>query len=1551
MSWRQPSRRLGQLWLGKFNEAFAELTASGFTDGGAASRALSALRGLLEREPECAGLVSGLLTVIVFQGLDALLPERAVEAIDLASQAERRDAGADEEDPLRRAYLGASRARIRLNENRPFQAVDDAAAAGRLIRRQEGQEEGEDDELTAYVLALATVTEAEGWDALLEPAAAVDRYRAAFDLAGSFVLEREPLARLLAELVSFLYHDSEQVTDEVARATLQVIWHSVASIRVSSAVGIARCQAILRAPDAGEAAREAAAAIRSLGPGPVGAFRLVPVVRCLDGDTMRSFLADVADQARATGLDAYPYQALLYAVGAVAIASEGGDPAETLKEARAARRRVKDDLVAAASLGWAMVAETASGIPAERRRRRVRAFLGAVERLAETPDDRLRDLSVRAAFDEPLAALISEIAVRYAARRDTDTRIHFARLLDNLWDARPPLPALLRESDGLGGIEGAAPVLDYVGRLEAALRTWPDAVAVIQRQLGRETLFVCVSAGSPTIVTRAGPAWLEAARSLASQLQAEIAAIELVGAPGPASGFQAAGQACFEALPGDVRELLAAHSVILVCPDYRTSGDSIPYELFHDGSAWLGLAKILARFPSLRALTRSAEGTARRNPDLRALAVAVPHADGFDDLHFAAEEAEWVRQYLTAGGWDAPEIAPGRVSPAFLLDRLQFTAHLHVAAHGDASGHDEAIVVEGGERLRTDDLLRRFFPRMPAVYLNTCDLAATRYVGAGVSRGVALALAERGAAAVVANLLPVDDSASSQLAGAFYQAMEQDSAPFGEALRRARSTVAAGGASPLFWGTTVLIGDPRTTLLPSPPAATLAQRLLDAYFAREGEVDEAAVGSAEQALADGPYDPRLSAAAALLRACASWPGTPEAAGRRRLSSGLHLALALDHLPAAATLARLVLETIDDETEHDLALEAVEESLVLAEPLEPDGDQWQRLLLALRARWEKLRQGDRQVELRVTGGGDEDARAETRAIGQTITDINLALSAKARRGGYGPEPREERTTADVCWNAIISGQELDHDDMPAVFAMAQQIVQRLVRVAGLGQPSVPFAGKPVAGLLLWLWGRQHATDLPADMAEGQSGTLGQLVESLRQHWPPAPAPWFERVQGFPEELSAGLTSLEGLDYWTELYPRMDEVFRDIAARAEELLATIRDEEPERVPDAAAWILGSVIERNTYSWTDGSVPQDISERLQNVFHQVSSAFKGDEIFWPWLVEGFRQVREREPDELERWRFGMGRIDDEAEVDDEAGNGLTDEGEPAPEAPHGGSPAQPPARRLPRPERQARIRELLDEPGEDTSDELPAGLIDLIVDESDLTLLEDGLDPALPPVVHYNAAKAIGYLASSEYRDRVIASPDTSVPKLRSLYEATSIRRIRRTIVQSMFLFAATDIPFEFLIDRLAVDHVEVKAEILSGMQFVANRPYLKDLITQRLLPMLHEFCEQPLRTSVYEDEMFGEMDFRFWVFRCLRVIGSSESVPVIERYMEANDWPLETLAEGAHAHWALTHTPVYLEVLREAKRRHQIGNTEGALKEMEKFVRSQARKQKAGEVRDG
>lgn len=1222
MRWHTPSRRLAQFWLGEFNDAYATFARSEDTDDEAAAQALQALQNLLERDPECADLVTGLVVVILFNHRRSLAPDRVLEAVGVGQAAERLRTDTDSERRLQRLFLFVTEAEAYSARHEQLLAVRS------VTRARDTLDAAEDTDgttaLERWLNACAHHAEAQAWDAFLEPAQALGHYKAALETAVSLA-EGEVLRSLLVQLLPFLHGEVGHLPDELVRAGLQELWSSLGSVRVGSAVGMARCETLLASPAAADAVAVATATIAEVGLGPVEPIHLVPVIRHADAPNARRLLKAVLTAAQTLGLDEDAYRAVLYAAAAVGVAAAGDDPADLLATAQHARALLRDDLVATASLGLETLATNGTGGYDP-------AFLSAMEQLSPTVEPRLRDGRIAAVFDEPLVMAIDRISQNYADRGGAQERIHLARLLDSMRATSSPFTALLEDARP-AELLTRSHAWDRLARLEVALRDWPDAVALVVRELADETLFVCVSGGHPVELVRADASYRRAAGNLKQLLEQEIDAIEFLGAPGPDTDFAAAGREAFAQLPARVRELVAAFDVILICPDHRTGGDAVPYELFHDGAAPLGVTRTVARYPSLAALTRSAEGSGRRDPHLRALVLAVSEAGTRPVLRHAMEEAGWVRGRLQAAGWDAPDIEPSRVSPTFLLDRLPLVSHVHIAAHGEVVGHEEALILADGTRLRVEDLLGRFFPRMPAVYLNTCSLASSRYQGAGVSRGIALALVEQGSPAVVANLLPVEDEISAELARQFYA---QDCG-FGQSLRRARADLSTRVQSPALWSTTVLIGDPRTTLQPRRPPAALAERILNSRFTPPVEESDSDILAAAEALLAKGDDPRLEAAMELLTEAASWTTEANPADRESMASALWLALELEHLPAAALIATGITETLDNDA--DSALQAVEECLSLLEPLEHEHDLWRSLLTDMQARWMRLKRGERAPGLRYLGPErEEDSQAaqETRQFGEWVMNYQMAQEARAIRGGYAAVPREEQTVADVCWNAVIGIRTYALEDMPEKFSFARRTALRLAQVGAFPHSTVPIAATAIAGLLPWLWDNQHPTDLPADMAKAQSGTLQQLVLSLQRHWPPSPSPWHEMLSGFPAEVSQALDSLNELPYGDALSEGIARVMQEIEAKASALLEEARERFPERLPDTLVWITGTLIEKNIYSWIDGSVPEELGNRLERIYNGMLG--HAEDVFMPWLMEGFEDVRNPEHDELSRWRWGL-------------------------------------------------------------------------------------------------------------------------------------------------------------------------------------------------------------------------------------------------------------------------------------------------------------------------
>ncbi|MEU0877410.1 CHAT domain-containing protein [Lentzea sp. NPDC005914] len=366
----------------------------------------------------------------------------------------------------------------------------------------------------------------------------------------------------------------------------------------------------------------------------------------------------------------------------------------------------------------------------------------------------------------------------------------------------PALVAAVREPGGrqrtamlieaLRSPEDASVSTDRIGRLAFAVRNRPGVLVLVIQSVGEEAEFLCVGSGGENTV-----------RSASAQRVLDALTDGMDAALRKPVALETLGRNAFDALPDEVRAELRDASTVIVVPDFGHGRDRVPIELLHDGQSFLGISKAISRCLSLAHALRVLEPPlVVRSSARRALCIAVSSAPGLPDLSFADAEIGAVRDALA--GWDVESWTGFQATPQALLEIAPLAGVLHLACHGDAAAGAESLVLSEGARVKALDIALRH--RLDCVtYLNACSLGRGRYVGGGVSRGVAYAFARAGSPAVVANLSPVEDRSAAQLAAAFYT--EARDHPVGEALRRARARM-ADLVSPVLWGTTVLIGTP-----------------------------------------------------------------------------------------------------------------------------------------------------------------------------------------------------------------------------------------------------------------------------------------------------------------------------------------------------------------------------------------------------------------------------------------------------------------------------------------------------------------------------------------------------------------------------------------------------------------------------------------------------------------------------------------------------------------------------------------------------------------------
>jgi len=209
-------------------------------------------------------------------------------------------------------------------------------------------------------------------------------------------------------------------------------------------------------------------------------------------------------------------------------------------------------------------------------------------------------------------------------------------------------------------------------------------------------------------------------------------------------------------------------------------------------------------------------------------------------------------------------------------------------------------------------------------------------------------------------------------------------------------------------------------------------------------------------------------------------------------------------------------------------------------------------------------------------------------------------------------------------------------MPETIAYARHVAVKLAGFSALPPERVHLAATMLAGLLKWMWDSQNLVAVEKEMIESQARVAQLALASLLSNWSPDAA-WMALVSDYAKRIEEWLGALDELPYDEKLNAAIDSAIGRVRDDASARLKRIEEQFPDRVPDAITFLMGTLVESNTYSYTEGSVPEDICEKLKGVHHQLSMQAEGH--LMPWLMEGFRVARESGLDELQRWCYGIG------------------------------------------------------------------------------------------------------------------------------------------------------------------------------------------------------------------------------------------------------------------------------------------------------------------------
>ncbi|NAZ75454.1 CHAT domain-containing protein [Kineococcus sp. T13] len=915
--------------------------------------------------------------------------------------------------------------------------------------------------------------------------------------------------------------------------------------------------------------------------------------------------------------------ALAIALGVARAAERDGDvPAAARGFSQAVQLALDDRRAVAVALALGEFAAFLSRRADEKSTAAAERFLHVLGLARAADREAFDDLRIRALLDDVLDDLIAAELARGGSWQEPQRRRRLSVLLD--LERRHDLPALEGSSRAGEAValdlaeEGLHALSDTLGRIQLALAEHPGAGALVEAGLHRRPHLLWIDA-----VSIAAHALDPAYAAASAELERAAENASWMGQHGAAALARAA-QRLHRILPAPVRDALARTSTVLLAPDVEVA-HPLPYELLHDGEDHLLATTVLARFSSLTHLARTLDTRTARPVPHRALVLAAPTARAGEPLVNAEAEQVSVRSQLRLSGFDAPEVAESRLTAEYVLERLPHVDVLHVAAHGQVEAGTEYLELPAAERLTVDDLRACRRRRLPFVYLNTCQLGRTRYLGGGQARGLAFTLSELGAPAVLANTADVLDDASMTLAIAFYrEALHQD---VGSALLAARRSVLASGQAAGEVARVVVYGDPWHCLAgagpgegASDPADDEAAQVLRAFSGDPAqEIDQKVWQRAVRASAAGTAGPRTRAATALVAATSQ-------AGEDDPALLLRLVPLADELvcPQASALLRAQAARVSA-AGGDVDPELLEDAIAHLLPLQDTPGIWPALLASLRGTLRRQRLRERGFAFERMGPGHDVPDAGV----DTLVDLLLAgQQADEEERGAVRLRSIERDLDDVAWNAVVLGHPNRFEDPPEASACCRLLARKLVERGHVDRELEPVAHVSLTGLLRFLWSTQKAPHLEHELARGQSDTLVAFLRALPERWDQlVRSPQGPDLLALPGRLAAALAAVDAAA-WEDVHEVLEQELGPLAIEARTLLGRVPG---HLVAFAAAFTSGTILTRNTYSSLEG---QDEAFEAMEALHQHIER-DNDARYSLLLAEGFRGVREAAGDELDRWR----------------------------------------------------------------------------------------------------------------------------------------------------------------------------------------------------------------------------------------------------------------------------------------------------------------------------
>jgi len=245
----------------------------------------------------------------------------------------------------------------------------------------------------------------------------------------------------------------------------------------------------------------------------------------------------------------------------------------------------------------------------------------------------------------------------------------------------------------------------------------------------------------------------------------------------------------------------------------------LPWELLHDGSAYMGVRCRVARLPIVP--NGPANGGTRRTVTSAASflggGVFSAPADALQIDRWAGTFAPAEAQGVTVSRF--PVNGEGAWPIVDDVQAAQSCDIIHLTCHGGVDGQGTPfLTLDPDDDLANIDAdlagLMNFPATGPLVFGNACGSAGPAAVREEVARAVAVAFFDRGASAFVGAIAPITKAVAVEFAEVFYRRLLIDGLAVGEALRSTKQYFHDAGNPDPSWLFYCLYGSPDTCFVP-----------------------------------------------------------------------------------------------------------------------------------------------------------------------------------------------------------------------------------------------------------------------------------------------------------------------------------------------------------------------------------------------------------------------------------------------------------------------------------------------------------------------------------------------------------------------------------------------------------------------------------------------------------------------------------------------------------------------------------------------------------------